>query len=402
MLLFLSLLGIALSIIILYSNARENKSSIYLGVFFLLISLYTFYQYVILYSKSAVLIKILLVGFIVVFPPVYLIGPMLFLYIRSVLTDDHSFRKIDHLHLIPMAIFFLASIPYLFVPMAEKAEVAAETARNAGFVAIYSATSLIGLIPVSAMYLIRPILVLAYTIWSIVLFSRYLLHKRIASVFTRQKFMAKWLFVLLSLVLILSVSQIIQIARAFEMGFSDNFFSMDILRMISILGLVGLMISPLFFPAILYGLPRVPNHVQKTERQKAINSSVTLSEKRISVHFETRYLETIEEKTEEFMEESQPYLEPNFNLAELSANIQVPMHHLGYYFREYKKESFSEYRNRWRVEYAKSLIMGGKTDELTLEAIALSSGFSNRNSFRSAFQKIEGTQPSAFVSQVKE
>lgn len=38
MLLFLSILGIFLSLILLYFNARKNMSTIYLGIFFLLIT----------------------------------------------------------------------------------------------------------------------------------------------------------------------------------------------------------------------------------------------------------------------------------------------------------------------------------------------------------------------------
>ena len=67
MLLFLSILGILLSVILLIYNARKNGSTIYRGFFFLLISLYGFYQYVLLYSKSVLLVEILLAGFAIVF-----------------------------------------------------------------------------------------------------------------------------------------------------------------------------------------------------------------------------------------------------------------------------------------------------------------------------------------------
>jgi len=399
MLLFISLLGIAFSVIILYSNGRSNRSVIYLGVFFFLISLYTFYQYVLLYAKSVILIKILLEGFIIFFPPLYLIGPMLFLYIRSVLTDDHRFKRSDHLHLIPMAIFFLAAIPYIFVPSAEKADAALEAARNTEYVSIYTATFLSDWLHPSAMYLIRPILVLAYTTWSVVLFSRYYFEKRISSVFSQQHFMTKWLCVLLSLVLILVVSQIIQIIRAFEMGFADDFFTLNILRIISIIGLVGLLSSPLFFPEILYGLPRVPDAGKSRIKDQGQSGSNKASGKKRSIHLESGYLKSIEKQTEAYMKGSRPYLHPDCNLTELSANLQIPAHHLGYYFREVRKESFTDFRNKWRIEHAKSLIMEGKLNELTLEAVALSCGFTNRNSFRTAFQRIEGMQPSDFASQ---
>jgi transcriptional regulator GlxA family with amidase domain len=102
-----------------------------------------------------------------------------------------------------------------------------------------------------------------------------------------------------------------------------------------------------------------------------------------------------------YMKDNQPYLQPHFNINQLAVQTEVPVHHLSYLFREVKKQTFTEYRNRWRVEHAKKLIKEGKITQLTLEAIAALSGFSNRNSFRTVFQQTEGISPSTFASQTK-
>ena len=102
------------------------------------------------------------------------------------------------------------------------------------------------------------------------------------------------------------------------------------------------------------------------------------------------------------MEKDQSYLQPHFSINQLAVQVEVPVHHLSWFFREIKKQTFSDYRNKWRVEHAKKLIKEGKSNELTLEAIAVLSGFSNRNSFRSTFQKTEGISPSTFAGRHKE
>jgi AraC-like DNA-binding protein len=56
------------------------------------------------------------------------------------------------------------------------------------------------------------------------------------------------------------------------------------------------------------------------------------------------------------------------------------------------------FRNEWSVEHAKSLIMEGKSSELTLEAIGILSGFSSRNTFLHAFKKVEGISPHTYLS----
>ena len=98
------------------------------------------------------------------------------------------------------------------------------------------------------------------------------------------------------------------------------------------------------------------------------------------------------------MEEQQLYLEPDCNLAFFSKQINVPAHHLAYYFREVRKQRFNDFRNEWRINHAKALIEEGKANEITLEAIGSLSGFSSRNAFLNDFKKIEGISPSVYAS----
>ena len=399
MLLFLSILGIFLSLILMYFNTRKNVSTIYLGIFFLLISLYGFYQYVLLYSKSVVLNEILLLGYAIVFPPLFLIGPMLYWYIRSVLTDDSRLKRMDIWHLLPTIIFLLASLPYTFVPFSDKVEAATAVVKDVAYMQTYKATILDQIFSVSAVYLSRPILVLVYTLWSIGLLFRYSIQRKVSKVFAGQYFMTKWLCMLLAFLFILEVTQIFLIIKAFEMHFSDLYFTLNVFRIFSAMGLIGLMISPFFFPVILYGLPRVPDSVMDEVKENTKEPSVPSGEIRNHNHFENSYIHFIGQKADYCMKEQQPYLQPDFNLNQLSILIHIPVHHLYYYFRKEKKQHFNEYRNNWRITHAKSLIKEGKASGMTLEAIGLLSGFSSRNSFFTAFKKVEGISPSAFAEQ---
>ena len=179
-----------------------------------------------------------------------------------------------------------------------------------------------------------------------------------------------------------------------------NFFTIKTIRVVSATALIGILVSPFFFPGILYGLPRFPEPnkvlkadvVEKSSLHKASNSNVT--------HFESAYLISIGKKTDAYMKEFQPYLQADFNLAACSKLIKIPAHHLAYCFREEKKQSFTNYRNELRVNHAKNLIMEGKSTDLTLEGIGLLSGFSSRNTFFTAFKKAEGISPGVFASQI--
>jgi AraC-like DNA-binding protein len=94
----------------------------------------------------------------------------------------------------------------------------------------------------------------------------------------------------------------------------------------------------------------------------------------------------------------QPYLQPELNLNRFADILQLPAHHLAYYFREVKKQSFNDYTNECRIEFAISMLRQGKTSDLTLEAVGVMSGFTNRSTFFRAFKKIEGISPGSFLA----
>lgn len=398
MILFLSIAGIFLSTIQLYFNARENRSSIFLGLFFLLISIYAFNQYVVLYSKSVFLVSVffLNIGFLS-----YLIGPVLYWYIRSVLTDNSRLKKMDFWHLLPMLIFFVVTLPHLVSPWAHKVEVATKIIQDSSFFLTYN-ESVFHNVPAIVVFLSRPFLILAYALWSTAMIVRYLKQKRGSSVLSQQLFMTKWLTVLLVFLFILIFSQTLQIYQAYTIRNLISFYTLNVMQFLTGMGLTGLLISPFFFPSILYGLPRMPvskGTLKGIEHQMEVLPG---GDQKILSSFEADYLDLISQKAVSCMEQLRPYLQTDCNLAYFAKLTNIPVHHIAYYFREVKKQSFSDFRNEWRVNHAKKLIAEGKSNELTLEAIGLLSGFSTRNTFFTAFKKIEGVSPGIFAAKFTE
>ena len=384
MLLFLSVSGVFLSVLLLYFNARKFPSAIYLGGFFFLIGIYGFSQYTLLYSGSIGLVS---VGYIHFSFLDYLIGPLLYLYVRSLLTDRTRLAPGDYWHFVPMLLFLLAILPYLLAPWSVKTEYAALIAADPNMLGLLEPTTAHRVLSPRFLFLSRPVLLAGYTLWSAGSLLRYLGRKRELAVFAGQRFMLKWLTALLGFSLILAVSQILLIYETYLLEDVVLFFSLNRLQILSVIGLVGLLASPFFFPAILYGLPRMP-------------ASAVKEDSRPQQGFEAEYLESIARKVEVCMADIQPFLKPDFSLTHLAVQLDVPVHHLGYYFREERKQSFTDFRNTWRVEFAKELIREGKARELTLEAIGLMCGFSSRNTFLAAFKKMEGVSPSEYAAQI--
>jgi AraC-like DNA-binding protein len=378
-------------------SARTYPATIYLAVYFLLISLYALNQYAILYSKSVTLVSIVYTNITFLF---YLIGPIGYWYVRSILTEDSRLRKIDFWHFIPMVVHLVCSIPYLLTSYSYKVEIANSIISDVGFIGEFHATVLSDLFSNSFIYLSRPVLALIYTIWSTWLLLHYLFPAKKSVAFPLQYFMKKWLLFFLGFQFVLIFSHLFAISQTFLSDTSALFFTVNALQILSLLGLIGLLITPFFFPGILYGLPVSPTPTPSLETAGNELSFSTSDLKKNAHTFELDYIVTIIQKMATCMQEQQPYLQNDFNLTHFSVLIDIPAHHLVYFFREVKKQSFNEYRNECRVNHAKMLILEGKADHLTLEAIGSISGFATRNTFFTAFKKVEGISPSAFVAQM--
>ncbi len=392
----LLIVGIFLSLILLISNYRRTPSAMFLGGFFFLVSLYGFIHYVLLFSNTVWLIAIVFInlGFLT-----YLTGPMLYWYVRSLLNDDSRFKKSDLLHFIPMILYLAGTFSYMITPWSYKLEVAGGLAGHSENILEFNSVGIYHLLPKILVFLSRPLLVLGYLFWSAFMFYRFIAGKKDSGVFFSQRFMIKWMMMLLGFLKILAISQILLMMKSF---FDENlimFYTLNSLQLLSAIGLTGLLISPFFFPEILYGLPRLPESARiLTEVNQNVDNSVSEA-KKLPPKFESEYLSVIEQKIDVCMNEFQPFLQPDFNLNQLSVLVHLPAHHLAYYFREVKKQSFHDYRNALRVNFAKSLILDGKARGMTLEAIGLLSGFSTRNTFFTSFKKVEGVSPGAFVAQ---
>jgi AraC-like DNA-binding protein len=368
-------------------------------MFFFLVSLYAFIQYTMLYSHSVVLIRIVFIHFAI---PTYLIGPSLFLYIRSVITDQTNLTRRDLWHLLPMIIYIAMAIPYFLLPASYKTELAQQIAADFDSVINIRFFPLF-IDPVKKfLFLSRPLLALAYLIWSLVVFIHYLKKNSDSALFSGQHFMKKWIFILLGSSFVLIISQIILLLESYEAHRVLLFYTLNTLQVLSGTGLIVLLVSPLFFPQILYGLPRIPETALIPKIQENNILMLTPAETvRQKTGFESGYMTTIQIKTDRFMEDLQPFLMEDCNLFYFSKITNLPPHHLSYYFKEIRKQSFNDFKNEWRVKHAKRLILDGKHNELTLEAVGMLSGFTSRNTFFRSFRKFEGITPGEFAATIK-
>lgn len=96
----------------------------------------------------------------------------------------------------------------------------------------------------------------------------------------------------------------------------------------------------------------------------------------------------------QIMREQQLYLNPNLSLALLAKKVGHLQTTVSQALNENLRKSFNLYINEYRVQHAKSLLMGDS--RLTMELVAERSGFNSSSTFFSAFKKIVGQTPASY------
>ncbi len=100
---------------------------------------------------------------------------------------------------------------------------------------------------------------------------------------------------------------------------------------------------------------------------------------------------------ETLMTEKHFYRKQGITQREVAEAIGSSTNHLSQALNQIRKEKFTEYLNRYRVEDVKTRIENNEQERFTLLAIAEQSGFGSKASFNTVFRKHTGTTPSEYL-----
>lgn len=399
MLFYISIIGLVVAFLLAFFNRNRFAGNYYLVGFFLVNSLFGLTFYALYYSPSVVFSAVMHGHFM---PVLYLAGPLAYFYVRSLVTDDSRLKWRDLVHAIPFIILFAGIIPYYLKDFSYK------EALNASFRVDASnfMTNINVLVPQSINLISRPIIVMAYFVASLWLFvrNRKIIHEK--TLLSGLDFNHVFTFVLALLILSLLLSAgffIFIVENVLRLTSHNSLPEMKLL--LTIIGWIYFLLnSSLFvFPEILYGLPRFrgqqPNPGPKPETTPDQVSNL-LTEKIVSrSQFSDDYLSKMEQQILDYVKHK-AFLDLEFNLTMMSAHTNIPSHHLSYYFNNVLMESFSEWRNRLRIEHSLQLIKDGYAKDHSLNAVSLDSGFSSQVTFIRAFKNHTGQTPSEHLKLV--
>lgn len=391
MFLFTALLCLLISVILVLYNWRENRNTIYLGLFLSIISLYSLTHYFSVFGNSPFWLAI----FYGHFSPVMLLaGPLLHFYIRGIIRDTYILKPMDLLHFIPAAIVFIGNIPYYLTPFSVKIDYAQRILQDINQLKVVTVNFIF---PISVNYVLRVSLLMIYTLVNFYKIWKYQPSIKNRIPIHQYLLTYRWLnMFFVSLIILLIAFSMITINFIAKTP-KETYDALNLVHNLGGFMFLLLSVSLLVFPQILYGFP-IYHEVADLKKTKtpAFAPKGAPSENSEIVDEANPFIE-LRDQINAYLIEKKPYLKPDFSIGDMAIALKTPQHHISYCLRELFKQSFPKLKTTLRIQYAQELLNSGEFDHLSIEGIGQMSGFTSRSSFYAAFQSEIGCSPGEYL-----
>ena len=373
--------GLFTSFVLFYYRKDFNRSNLYLALFYLCSNLIVLVYFGLHFTKNPFWEGVFFVNFM---PLSFVIGPLLFYYVKYAVAENKNIVLKDYLHLVPALIVVIISLPYTTLPFSKKVAIAhhiqAVTQDYDFKISIFS---------LKQMMFLRPLHLFIYCVASLVYFKKAT-QKRLNQfgiLPSNHTTIQRWIYALVGLQLFISTYCFLDTFAAFilknELGiFSYQNYFRAVGGTFFLQNIVLFLFPKILFDSISYPDPSLAKNRAaqlKKNNSQEINQNITVQ------------LETYLGNT--------PFLVPGFSLSKMALDLQLSERVLSNYFNTELAVSFSEWKNNQRIDYACKLIDEGKADKLTVEGISLNVGFSSRSKFIDAFKERKGVVPSSYIKQ---
>lgn len=388
-------ISIFLSILLLVYNKGYKSANVYLGLFLFLSNLVAFSLYLHIFSNSKAVLAFVMS--IPINPSVYTLGPLAYLYVRAILSDNAKFTKYDVLHFVIFAINLIGRLPYNLAGWEEKLRIASDIVNLSWEGLSFSNKN--NILPIRINSVLKGIHFLFYliVIWGLI-FKNKFDKSSFGRAGNKLKIVNNWLFFFVIIITFLATFFVL-IVLLFLVS-KDNRITFqhegNILFSFIFIGLITLILGLVLFPQILYGIPL--EKLKLAENKNEIKEPIGIETESFSFH--ENYIDRIRMLLEIWRKEHK-FLNPDSSTHIMSREIGLPLHHVTYFFNQINNEKYIDWRNRLRVEYAIDLLNRQKGYNKTIEVLGKESGFKSYSAFFQSFKQITGKLPKEYIRDIK-
>ena len=388
--LLLSFFGIFFSSLLLAYNKGYKSANVYLALFILLCNIIIFINYLYFYHDSKVIRAILLS-----FPinsAIYLLGPLAFFYVRSILNDNIKFAKYDWLHFLVFLLFVIGRFPYIFLGWESKLLIAEDIINHSR---INVGNSIFNnFLPTMLNLKLKGFHFSLYVliIWILIIKPKTIKFS-LNEGLNKIKSVNKWLFFFTFIISLLGISLFVIVLHFLN---TKNRFvyhnETNIMFSIVFIEFIILIFGLILNPKILYNLPQAKEllEVRSVEVPDSEKSTVEI----FSLDFD--YIEKIRLLIKNWKEELK-FLDVDSSISSLSKDINLPTYHVTYFFTYVNNEKYIDWRNRLRVEHAIHLMNRKTGYNKTIESMGKKCGFRSYATFIQSFKKVTGKLPKDYL-----
>lgn len=301
----------------------------------------------------------------------FLIGPLIYLYIKSIFIGDENFVKKHLVHFTPFLLYWIFfTVPIVLSTYYEYHVLDyLEVFKGQGFLAA-----------------IKDIYVLIYILFSIKLFlkfknkmkSNYSSFTNANYVWIRKFLIGMFMTTVFDLLIIITYS-IYRPSIDWDMGIISVMF---LILIIFYLGYHGLKQSMIYLPEFLMS-------GREQNNQMGHDKQVLPQEE----------LESIKSRLDKVLLNKKPYLEQELTLSMLAELVNTSDKKLSVYLNHTLNISFYDFINRYRVEEVKEKLKLDEYSKYSLLGIAYTCGFNSKSSFYRVFKKQTGISPTDYKNQ---
>ena len=312
----------------------------------------------------------------------YLIPPLAYIYVRSILKNEKSFYINDIIHFVPFVFFTINYLPFYFLNSLDKIYIVKNVINDISLT--FSKQD--GLFP-ETLQVFRPIQSFIYIFlqWRLIILFENKNQQLLKNVHTVH--VVSWLkkfTISISFTVISFVFFVIMLIYGLnnQLNISQIVFYSSIAVALSLFYLSSYLIVN---PSVLIGMPYL-NY--KPDINIHINSSANPKyEKEVKLILD-------------FLEEKKPYLKKSLSINEVSIELDIPLKMLSFIINQHFKVNFNDFVNQYRIRTIVDRIKNGDLDTYTLTTLFEESGFSNKTTFLSAFKKVHHLTPKEFIKTI--
>ncbi len=304
-------------------------------------------------------------------PLIFLHGPAIWFYIKSLTTQEFRFKSKYLLHFLPfILISILLFLNIYSLPAAEKVMLE----RTEAFRDQISFPVIIALVAVFTQ---------GYFIWGLLLIRNY--RKKIKNYFSEiSSIDLTWLRILL-------------ITSVFFYAGTSLLYIIDyVFRVFSYHGLqtIGYSYQAVFILVLgyrgyrqgnVFSSHKVSADLEPAQSKAAEEHSITDKDK------------IFVQELLAFMEKQRPYLNSDLTLASLAERLGATPDYLSFILNSKLNRNFFDFINHYRVEEFKRICRKEKNQNLTIMGMAWDAGFNSKPTFNRVFKKTTGVTPGEYV-----